>query len=496
MKWLKMGCGHLVALPLLLTSFMGGLFFLSYFGESSLSLGKSMVAGGVAAVTGGLGFGLMHYLWTSVWPASDAVQKSDTEKEPGRTDVASASGAAAASPPEPEARDEPSVSFSVEDETTAEAEETDGPVEADPAEGAAEGKEEQPSRDGGSKNSRLSEDQRPWEVRDEWTDAEIPAERSAQDASSGMGQALLYSPLVMAVGGGIAWLAYTHPPEQWIIPFLIGLSFVAVGVGMIVLGGYRLLRHRRFGETTLEMDTFPGELGGRLCGTLHTGIPVADVPDGGVRVKLTCYRRRVTQKEHGVDVHRTPLWRDEKQVTPRPADEGEGLDVPVGFEIPTDPPASTPARRAERIMWRIEASASLPGVDYASEVEVPVFPVQPDDSVSLERYTRREIEHDEDASLSDGITLRRPSSDRLMLTFGRARQPGRVALVTVLGLALTAGALVTLRALKCGQGFLDPKRRRASPVRPSPRCASASETDTPCGSSTTEMGSSQRGRSG
>jgi protoporphyrinogen oxidase len=65
--------------------------------------------------------------------------------------------------------------------------------------------------------------------------------------------------------------------------------FAVVGAGIMALSLYRFLRRRRYGTTTFEMETFPGALGGILCGTLHTDVPLHDPPPDGFRVKLSCY---------------------------------------------------------------------------------------------------------------------------------------------------------------------------------------------------------------
>lgn len=468
MKWLKMGCGHLVALPLLFIALIAGIGYTSHFGESSLSVGKVMVAVGVVVVTGGLGSGILYHLWTNVWPASES--GGERRAKEGRTGVAAPSDAPTDPASAQDADNRAPVSFRDADDSTGKPHDAGSPTGPDRAEGPSSGEDrhnagspagadraddassaegaERTSNDDESELSRLPDDERPWEVRDEWTDPEISSEQSPQGASSGTWKRLLISRLLAIVGGGIAWLGFYRmdPSDSWIGPVIIGTIFVIAGIGVMARGVYLLLRHRRFGETTFEMDTFPGILGGPLCGTLHTGVRAADAPDGGVRVKLSCYRRQVSGAAETRSVSRHTIWRDEKLVDPRRAADGEMLDVPVAFEIPSEPPPSTPARTEERIMWRIEASASLPGVDYASDVEVPVFPVKPDDSVSLDRYTRHEIGHDEDAPLSDGITLRRPAPDRLQLTFGRARRPGSATLLTVLGLGFTGGAVFTIGA--------------------------------------------------
>jgi len=45
----------------------------------------------------------------------------------------------------------------------------------------------------------------------------------------------------------------------------------------------------------------------------------------------------------------------------------------VALEIPKDQQATNDALENDKIYWQLEASASLAGIDYYSQFELPVF---------------------------------------------------------------------------------------------------------------------------
>lgn len=206
------------------------------------------------------------------------------------------------------------------------------------------------------------------------------------------------------------------------------------------------MRRARFGETTFEMATVPGELGGHLCGTIRTGLSADDKPEEGVRVKLSCYRRhRLKGGDDGSHTTHTLLWRDEKQVECRHTADGDGLEVPVAFDLPEDASASTPEATENRIMWVLRVTAAVPGIDYSAVMEVPVFPVEPDASAPADRYTRHEKElgsgRGTEASglpISEGIDAERPASGTFEATVAAGRYPFQASFATLGALGLGA----------------------------------------------------------
>lgn len=406
MQWIKLIGGSLGALFLL---FAAGLCATILIKSPNPTQSNLRVLGSIALVAGGLSIGLAVYLWRSAWRRS-----SEAVESPALTDQATA----------------PTPALRAEEATVTPPAEEMGNAEERPRLDPANAASAEPAPDEPEPTPRLGPDERPWEVREAWRDATLTTTRGSHEEGN-------YT--VGLIGGvlfvGIAvWIGIAEP-TKWPLAAICA----AAGTLVLALVGYRMWRRRRFGETTFDMDTRPGVLGGPLCGVLHTGVSAQDAPDDGFHVKLSCYRRRITRDSDGNrQVNQMLLWRDEKQMMPFSPSVGTTLDVPVVFEIPDGLPASTPEKTANRCMWTVEVAPAVPGVDYRAMLEIPVFPVVDDDSAPVEAYRRHVLQHSAETPLSRGITVEQPRRGQLDVTFGRARRPGVASLVTGLGVGILA----------------------------------------------------------
>jgi hypothetical protein len=405
LTWIKMGCGHLIAAPLLLVALFAGL---AMTGTSGSSVHHILVLLAVMVIAGGVGGGILVYVWRDYLRALDE----------GRL--------YAASPAVPTASGSPDAS-------------TADPEQDLRSREAATAGEKRPASP--PPPPRLPDDARPWEERDEWADGRIATSRATHDTIASGRTVLLSGGLFATIGLALLAASFWSSDPPWVL----SLVFSTCGAGVMALGFYRIRRRRRFGTTTFVMHTLPGALGGPLCGMLETGVRRDEAPATGFRIQLSCYRRRVTRDSDGHrDVDRTLLWRDEKQMDPHWTASDETLHVPVVFLLPEDLPASTAEKSPTRYQWLLKASAEVPGVDYAALLEVPVFPVAPDDSAPVAAYALYERHHDADAGTRPGITVDRPAEDELVIAFGRARRPWTAVLFTALTLPLAALAWALL----------------------------------------------------
>jgi hypothetical protein len=151
----------------------------------------------------------------------------------------------------------------------------------------------------------------------------------------------------------------------------IGLLFPVVGVGLLFWAVQTTRRYRRFGVSFLEVDTLPGVIGGKLCGTIHSGLQ--EKPPEGIKVSLHCVRRRESRGKNSSASERL-VWEESYVLGAERLYRGrEGLDLPVDFHIPYESEPSDESDRYNKIIWRVEASAKLTGVDYETRFDVPVF---------------------------------------------------------------------------------------------------------------------------
>jgi hypothetical protein len=153
----------------------------------------------------------------------------------------------------------------------------------------------------------------------------------------------------------------------------VALLFPLVGVGLLVWAVQATLRYRRYGVSVAELRTVPGAVGRSLAGVVRTTALVQ--PTEGFRVRLVCLRRVTRGSGKNRSTSETILWEEERQVRGEPARTAHGMTtaVPFAFAIPGEATPCDSSTPRDRVLWRLDVSASVPGVDYASSFEVPVF---------------------------------------------------------------------------------------------------------------------------
>jgi len=206
----------------------------------------------------------------------------------------------------------------------------------------------------------------PWRWREEWATGRIPAQDGATAVVACL-VALVWNavsaPLLVIAPGA---MAEGEPLAA------VGLLFPAVGVGLAVWAVRAVWRRRRFGRCVLELGTLPGVIGGPLRGTIH--VPTAVRPADGLHVTLTCVHRVTTSSGDSRSTSEQVRWQEETTLPPTRVMAGAmGSAIPVEFTVPGDVPPSSPESSDDEHVWRLEAGADVPGVDFHTRFEVPVF---------------------------------------------------------------------------------------------------------------------------
>jgi hypothetical protein len=207
---------------------------------------------------------------------------------------------------------------------------------------------------------------------------------------------------------------------------LLALLFPLAGIGLLVWAVRSTLRYRKYGVSRLELSTIPGVVGRTLTGVVRA--PARMRPDGGFQVTLSCVRR-VTRGGEDSSTSESILWQEERRVTGEPSRTAAAMEthIPVAFRLPADAPACDDTDSNNRVLWRLRLSATVPGVDYESQFEVPVFQTSSSDqplSAEEERVTQDPLA---------GTAYQQPADSRIVVTSNRrgtevlfpaARNPG------------------------------------------------------------------------
>ena len=146
---------------------------------------------------------------------------------------------------------------------------------------------------------------------------------------------------------------------------LIALVFPLIGAGLLAWAVRATLRYRRYGLSRFELSRNPGVVGHTLAGTVRT--PSDLRPPEGFNVVLSCIRRETTGTGKNRSTTEHLLWQDERRTMGGPG------GLPVAFAIPSDARPSDPGMSDDRVLWRLQVTGDVPGIDYSAKFEVPVF---------------------------------------------------------------------------------------------------------------------------
>lgn len=214
---------------------------------------------------------------------------------------------------------------------------------------------------------------------------------------------------------------------------LLALLFPLVGVGLLVWAVRATMRYHKYGVSRLELSTIPGVVGRTLTGMVRA--PARMQPGDGFQVMLSCVRRVTTRRGKNSSTSESILWQDERRVMGEPSRTAAAMEthIPVAFRLPADAQACDDTDSNNRVLWRLRLSAEVPGVDYESQFEVPVFRTSASDqpiSPEEERITQDPLA---------GTGYQQPANSRIVVTSNRrgtevlfpaARNPGAATSLT------------------------------------------------------------------
>lgn len=209
----------------------------------------------------------------------------------------------------------------------------------------------------------------PWLWNDQWAGGSIKSSNRASMVTACVFAGIwnLVSTAILVVNFG-ELLKQTNP-AVWLV-----LLFPAIGVGLLVWAVRSIIRWRKFGESIFKMQPVPGVIGGHLSGAIRTSVKVR--PADGFHVKLCCVNLITTGSGKNRSTTEHILWEDGKTLIKELlADDPAHSGIPVYFQIPGGSRECDNSDSSNRIVWRLEARAKVPGIAYFASFEVPVFVV-------------------------------------------------------------------------------------------------------------------------
>lgn len=190
---------------------------------------------------------------------------------------------------------------------------------------------------------------------------------------------------------------------------MFALLFPLVGAGLLVWALRTTLRFQKYGTSRFELSTIPGVIGHTIAGSVRVGA-VLESPEG-FYTTLSCIRR-ITTRGKDSSTTESILWQEDRHIRGEQSRDASGMTtrIPIAFRIPPDAQPCDSSNPNDRTLWRLKLSASVPGVDYASVFEVPVFRTAASD---------RPLSNDEERQTHDQLIptdYRQPAGSRIAVT--------------------------------------------------------------------------------
>ena len=277
----------------------------------------------------------------------------------------------------------------------------------------------------------------PWLWQEQWTDGIIHSNR--------WGSAN-FMILATIVWNGITWtlagiiFVSGEKPPLWVYGLLIG--FAIIGLSILIYAGYLFFAALKWRASTLELATMPGVIGGKISGVILAPSQLNIVEQ--FLVTLTCFQEKNRNSED--NSYDDPIWQTDCLLAkPLTDSTHENIAIPVSFSIPYD---CYPTDEEKGYSWKIDLQATLPGINYYADFEVPVYKTAessltpPADDSLLSEY-EIPITYEDALQRSAGQLLAQ-SHDQCQIVFPMARNLGIAIGVSIFNLVWIGMSLAIL----------------------------------------------------
>lgn len=207
----------------------------------------------------------------------------------------------------------------------------------------------------------------PWFQKEVWREGIIKS-----SSKGGLIFSIIFATFWNAIAIPVPIIILTKEVEKGQPMIYLVLLFPLVGVLLVLWAIYAIIKWKKFGESYFRMDNVPGLIGGKLSGKICTTVNI--IPEDGFHIKLKCINRYETGSGKNRSTRENILWESE-QVIARELlyQDLTRSEIPVLFAIPFSEKPTDESNSRNEIIWKIEVKASVPGLDYSSEFEIPVF---------------------------------------------------------------------------------------------------------------------------
>lgn len=205
----------------------------------------------------------------------------------------------------------------------------------------------------------------PWLANDSWQSSSIKS--SSKGAMYfGWGFAAIWN----LISAPLPFLVYKEVLEKDNMPALLGLLFPVIGLILLAWAIRRTMEWSRFGAAPVDLDPFPGSIGGHVGGTIDINLPY----DSSAQFSLTLTNLHSYVSGTGKNRSRkeSAKWQDTQVAHTTSGSKGSRLSF--RFDVPEELPESAADKSEDAYyLWRLNVKADLEGTDFDRDYEIPVY---------------------------------------------------------------------------------------------------------------------------
>jgi hypothetical protein len=150
---------------------------------------------------------------------------------------------------------------------------------------------------------------------------------------------------------------------------LLAILFPLIGLGLLGWAISMTMEWRKFGRTPLQMDPFPGSIGGDVAGEII--LNKRHDPAQLYRVTLSSLYSYVSGSGKNRSRHEKVLWQDSGYA--RSAMDMAGIKLLFRFQVPEGLQETDHNDQSDYHLWRLNVHAEMEGADLDRDFEIPVF---------------------------------------------------------------------------------------------------------------------------
>ncbi len=206
-----------------------------------------------------------------------------------------------------------------------------------------------------------------WQSRKGWGSAKI-----ASDAVKGAWFYWLFAIFWNAISTPIIFILPDELENENYIA-LVALLFPLVGIFLLYKAITTALEYRHFGKVFLEMDPYPGAIGGHVGGRIQvTRLDHHKVSEASeLSVQLECIYSYMSGSGKNRSRRESIKWVE--QGNPRVINSAQGVTLSFRFDVPANLPDADVEQSSAYHFWRLSVKADITGVDLNRNYNIPVF---------------------------------------------------------------------------------------------------------------------------